>query len=108
MLFSYGEYGQQKNENEGLQKQTFLRALHEKTKYSNPSIFLFHLKLHPTDNKTGDLLLKIQCPPSNRITFGQHKSDNNNRMIRLTDVFCVLFNRLIQLTVIPLSGGHCS
>jgi hypothetical protein len=33
----------------------------------------------------------IQCPPLNRITLGQHKSDNNNRMIQLTDVFCVLF-----------------
>ncbi len=27
----------------------------------------------------------------NRITFGQHKSDNNNRLIQLTDVFCILF-----------------
>ncbi len=27
---------------------------------------------------------------SYRITLGQHKSDNNNRMIQLTDVFCVL------------------
>ncbi len=35
---------------------------------------------------------QVQCPclPLNRITFGQHKSDNNNRMIQLTDVFCVL------------------
>ncbi len=32
----------------------------------------------------------IQCLPHNRITLGQHKSDNNNRMIQLTDVFCVL------------------
>jgi len=32
----------------------------------------------------------IQCPPLNRITLGQHKSDNNNRMIQLNDVFCVL------------------
>ncbi len=32
----------------------------------------------------------IQCPPLNRITLGQHKSDNNNRMIQLTDVICVL------------------
>ena len=62
---------------------------------------------------------KVQCPPLNRITLGQHKSDNNNRMIQLTDVFCVLFRyimgsplsdynkRLIQLSVIQLSGGHC-
>jgi hypothetical protein len=32
----------------------------------------------------------IQCPPLNRITSGRHKSDNNNRMIQLTDVFCAL------------------
>ncbi len=32
----------------------------------------------------------IQCPPLNRINFGQHKSDGSNRMIQLTDVFCVL------------------
>ncbi len=31
----------------------------------------------------------VQCPPLNRITLGQHKSDNNNRMIQLTDVFYV-------------------
>ncbi len=31
-----------------------------------------------------------QCPPLNRITLGQHKNDNNNRMIQLTDLFCVL------------------
>ena len=33
----------------------------------------------------------VQCPPLIRITMGQHKSDNNNRMIQLTDIFCVLF-----------------
>jgi len=32
----------------------------------------------------------IQCPLLNRITLGQHKSDNKNRMIPLTNVFCVL------------------
>ncbi len=32
----------------------------------------------------------LQCPPLNRITLDRHKSDNNNRMIQLTDVFCVL------------------
>ncbi len=29
----------------------------------------------------------IQCPPLNRITLGQRKSENNNRMIQLTNVF---------------------
>jgi hypothetical protein len=37
------------------------------------------------------MLLVIQCPPLNVITAGRHKSDNNNRMIQLTDVFCELF-----------------
>jgi len=32
----------------------------------------------------------IQCPPPYRITLGQHKCDNNNQMIQLTNVFCVL------------------
>jgi hypothetical protein len=26
----------------------------------------------------------------NRITLSQHKSDENNRMLQLTDLFCVL------------------
>jgi len=32
----------------------------------------------------------MQCPTLNRITFGQHKSDNNDGMIQLTKVFCEL------------------
>ncbi len=36
------------------------------------------------------LLGVLQCPPLNRITLDQHESDKNNRMIQLTDVFCVL------------------
>jgi len=31
-----------------------------------------------------------QCPPLNRVNLGQHKSDNNNQMIRVTEVVCVL------------------
>jgi len=48
------------------------------------------------DDDNGKVQMKIaidmiiQCPPLNRITLGLHKSDNNNRMIQLTDVFCVL------------------
>ncbi len=74
------------------------------------------IKLTPSGNfKISDL----KCPPLNRIILGKHKSDNNNRMIQLTDVFCVLHryitesvisdynNRLIQLSVIQLSGVHC-
>jgi hypothetical protein len=55
------------------------------------------------------------------ISLGQHKSDNNNRMIQLTDVFCALTigiytiglaifdykKWLILFTVIPLSGVYC-
>ncbi len=62
--------------------------------------------------------LQIQCPPLNRITLGRHRSNNNNRMIQCTDVCYTLFyitgpaifyynERLILLSVIPLSGGHC-
>jgi len=32
----------------------------------------------------------IHCPLLKRITLGLHKSDNNNRMIQLTDIFYVL------------------
>jgi hypothetical protein len=58
--------------------------------------------------------IQIQCPPLNRISLGRHKSDNNNRMIQLTDVFCALHlgqRYLItnqQFSMIPLSVGHCS
>ena len=62
--------------------------------------------------------IEIQCPPLNRITLGQHKSDNNNQLIQLTDVFVYCWGkmgpavtdynkRLIVLSVILLSGGHC-
>jgi hypothetical protein len=36
------------------------------------------------------VVMEIQCPPLNRITLGRHKSENNNRMILLTDVFCAM------------------
>jgi hypothetical protein len=60
----------------------------------------------------------LQFPPLNRITLGQHKSDNNIRMFQLTDVFMYFYGinvpaifdykkRLILLSVIQLSGGHC-
>ena len=63
----------------------------------------------------------MQCPPLNKITLGQHKSDNYiNQIIQLTDEFCALFryngtcNIWIQwaanplLSVTQLSCGHCS
>ena len=59
----------------------------------------------------------LLCPPLDRITFGQHESDNNNRMIQLADILCVLFRCngtssdysewLILSFVIQLSDGHC-
>ena len=33
----------------------------------------------------------LNTVPAARITLGQHKSDNSNRMIQLTNVFCILF-----------------
>ncbi len=42
------------------------------------------------DNPKKQTQLLLQCPPLNRITLGQHKSDNNNQMIQLTDVLRVL------------------
>ncbi len=54
----------------------------------------------------------IQCPPLNRNTLGQLKSDNKNRLIQLTDVFWVLFRwdqqfmNMIYDSIILLSGGH--
>ena len=61
--------------------------------------------------------LQVQCPPLNRITLGQHKSDNNNWLIQLTDIFVYCWGkmgpavsdynkRLILLSVIQLNGGH--
>jgi hypothetical protein len=52
-----------------------------------------------------------RCLFLNTITLGQHKSDNNNRIIQLTDTFCEVLNydgpeifdynkRLIQLAMI--------
>ena len=63
--------------------------------------------------------IEIQCPPLNMITLGQHKSDNHDKMIQLTNVFCiclgaigpVIFDynkRLSLLSVIQLSGKHCN
>ncbi len=45
------------------------------------------------------LSLEVQCLPLNRIILGQHKSDNTNRMIQLTNVFCVLFRYITGLVV---------
>jgi len=64
-----------------------------------------------------DILDIFMCSPLDRITLCQHKSDNINRMIQLTD--CVLLRYikgpavyyynmcLIILSMIQISGGHC-
>ncbi len=36
------------------------------------------------------VVIELQCPPLDRITLGQLKSEYNKRMIELTDEFCVL------------------
>ena len=63
--------------------------------------------------------METQCPPLNRILIlGQRKSDHNNRMSQLTDyvvsclgvmgpVICDYNKRLIQLSVMLLSGVYC-
>jgi len=38
----------------------------------------------------GQVKLQMQCPPLKMITLGQHKSENNNQIIQLMDVFFVL------------------
>ena len=39
----------------------------------------------------------IQCPPLNWITLGRIKSDNNNRMIQLTEgTFVLLLSQILQ------------
>jgi hypothetical protein len=44
-------------------------------------------------------LINLQCLPLNIITLGQHQSDNNNRMIQISDVFFVLlkYKRAINI-----------
>ena len=42
------------------------------------------------DKREEGIIFYIQCLPLNRITLGQHASDNNKRMFQLTDLFCVL------------------
>ena len=47
-------------------------------------------KISFLENNLDQLTKVIQCPQLNRITLGRHKTDNNNRLIQLTDVFCAL------------------
>ncbi len=37
----------------------------------------------------------IQCPTINWTTLGQYKSESNNRMIQLTEAYCVLFRYIM-------------
>ena len=80
-----------------------------------PTIWFF-----PNESKTDNRNIIVQWPPLIRMISGQHKTDNNNRMIKLTDAYCLLFRYkigpaisdycqlLILLSVIQLSGGECS
>ncbi len=56
----------------------------------NTFLVIYKSSISYNINKFIALFLKIQCPPLNRITLGIPKNDNNNRLIQLTDVFCVL------------------
>ena len=56
--------------------------------------------------------INVQCLPLNRITLCKHKSNDNKRMIQLTDTFFVLLRyngnsksnkRLILLSVIQFA-----
>ena len=53
-------------------------------------------------------MVDLQCPQRNRITLCQLKSDNNNRIIQLTDVFCVLYvyEMYILLSLFQLRVKH--
>jgi len=61
-------------------------------------------------------LFTKKCTPLNRITLGQHKSDNNNRMIQFTSpTFFVQYSGILWdkciwllLSAIQLSGGQCT
>jgi len=61
---------------------------HSATKTAWHLSTIYHLNLVLNVTKMSNFTL--QCPPLNRITLGQHKNDNNNRMIQLTDKFCEL------------------
>ncbi len=69
------------------------KFLHKTSRRSNWRVFI---KRKTISFKFSNLsyrdesFLELHCPPLNRITLCQHKSDNNNRMIQLTDVVCVL------------------
>jgi hypothetical protein len=60
--------------------KTFLTSL-------TPVIF-FLLQFIDEIYKRKNRSLTLQYQPLNRITLGQDESENNNRMIQLTDVFC--------------------
>ena len=78
-----------------------------------------NLEPHNREYSTLTKIIEIHCPPLNRITLGQHKNDNSNRMIQLTHVLYFVYclgimgptisdynKRVILLSVIQLSGGH--
>ncbi len=48
------------------------------------------LNLNEGFESTSLALIDKQCPLLNKITFHQHKSDNNNEMIKLTNVHALI------------------
>ncbi len=57
---------------------------------ANPFFLIFIFSSFMMERNNLFLTLSLHCPYINMITSGQHKSDNNNRMIQLTDAFCAL------------------
>ncbi len=58
----------------------------KRTKYCSLNKILQYLTVYSQTNPKKTFTFIIQCPPLNRITLGQHKSDTKNRMIQLNDL----------------------
>ena len=90
------------NESESEPFSDLSKSIHPRLSFSlNSQIYLlfletlisvlmlsFHLVIRTLFKRSW---IVLQGPPLNRITSGQHKSDNNNRMIQLTDNFVYCF-----------------
>ncbi len=74
-----------------LERKTFIQHLPDYSEQRKRFFFFQWNVLSPSEKvECRKFDLQIQCPWVNRITLGHHKIDNNNRMIKLTDVFCAL------------------
>ena len=74
-----------------LKQVNLMKAIHvfsQSIVHDNFQKFSMHHSYQTQNQNT----VKLQCPPLLfRITLDQNYSNNNNRMIQLTDTFCVLF-----------------